>query len=255
MSLAERIKELRDGALRPPAPTMPITISESELTPLGTFAGHEFYRHTRWGQLRERLDRVSGDVELPNLPVIEERDGDLFVFRVFDLLDPGTFERLTAPRPKAAPVPSRPVDGLHGVAGLDRRPEVMVNAGTGSRLGMLTGGTIGETIEVARQPREGFYKPPTPAIRGAKAILAYLEKKGASLVLAPDRASFYVTGPKGKLPPLVRDVVNATAPLLLAHLRGEPLSCALPHTGPAPEAVTLLLGGAPACAACMDGAA
>ena len=55
----------------------------------------------------------------------------------------------------------------------------------------------------------------------------------------------------GGLDEPTRNAVAAAAPLLLAYLAGDPLRCIVTaHDGQAPEAVTILLGGAPWCGEC-----
>jgi hypothetical protein len=80
--------------------------------------------------------------------------------------------------------------------------------------------------------------------RGVQAILDVLQGKGVSLALT-DAGTMYATG--ARVTTDVRSLIEDSRPLLVAHLRGEPMRCELRHPDERPEAVTLLVGGAAAC--------
>ena len=86
--------------------------------------------------------------------------------------------------------------------------------------------------------------PGREARRGVEDILAVLRSKGVELALTPT-GTMYAKGER--MLNSVRDLIERTAPLLHAHLLGQPMRCELAHKGQAPEAVTLLVGGAAAC--------
>jgi hypothetical protein len=81
--------------------------------------------------------------------------------------------------------------------------------------------------------------------RGVTAILEVLQSKGVTLALT-DAGTMFALGPR--LTGDVRSLIEQSAPLLHAHLQDQPLRCELEHPEkPAPEAVSLLVGGAAAC--------
>jgi hypothetical protein len=80
--------------------------------------------------------------------------------------------------------------------------------------------------------------------RGVQAILDVLRAKGVDLRLT-DAGTMYALG--ARVTTDVRSLIEQAAPLLLAHLRGHPMRCEFGHPEQAPEAVSLLVGGAAAC--------
>lgn len=135
---------------------------------------------------------------------------------------------------EAKPKP-RPLDGLADHPFLARRPD-----------GILP----------IAEPPAGYFaallsKTPT-AIRlpgrerrqGVAAILAVLQERGITLHLSP-AGTMYALGARITTP--ARSLIEQAAPLLHAHLRGQPLRCEFQHPEQAPEAVTLLVGGAAVC--------
>lgn len=88
-------------------------------------------------------------------------------------------------------------------------------------------------------------------VRGAQAIVDRLARKGVTLRLSIDRAHLIASAPGGRSIPATAQLIEATRPLLLAHLRGEPLRCVVTaHGKDVPEATTLTTGGAPWCGQC-----
>jgi hypothetical protein len=91
------------------------------------------------------------------------------------------------------------------------------------------------------------------AAHGPEAIIARLQKRGVRLSLSPTKEFLIVEAPGGRLFDAEREAVDKAARLLLAHLTGSPLGCALGHKGEAPPAASIALGGAPICEAHLRG--
>ena len=109
-----------------------------------------------------------------------------------------------------------------------------------------------DRVPASSRPAPTVVKPKRPAPRGPAAILAYLARRGITIIATGD-GNVGVMAEAGRLDVAIRDAITASLPLLRAYIHGSPLRCALPaHVGAEPpEAVTLVLGGAPACAACV----
>ena len=110
---------------------------------------------------------------------------------------------------------------------------------------------------VADVPGEAFVPQPVTRPRGPEAILAYLKGRHVELALSADRAHVVPRALSGKLFNIDRDLIERTAPLLVAHLAGAPLVC---QVGAHPKdvdatATTLLVGSAPCCAFHLAGGA
>jgi hypothetical protein len=86
--------------------------------------------------------------------------------------------------------------------------------------------------------------------QGVAAILDVLQERGITLHLSP-AGTMYALGTRITTP--ARSLIEQAAPLLHAHLRGQPLRCEFGHPEQAPEAVTLLVGGAAACEQHLSG--
>jgi len=213
--------------------TQPMVIDASELHPLGVIRGCAWFSHSL-GDLEERttvfamrrvdVDGEVGeqDVAVPNGPVVQMLDPETGArsFRPFRVYAPGTYAELASGVTAAqrAAKPSRPVDALDGL--------------------------------ILLQPRT----PGSLPIRGAGPILARLGEKGFVVTLSADRLSLVASAEDGRPYPFGIAVLNATAPLLLAHLRGEPLACAVTvHKGKPATAATLSLGGTGWCGQCIVG--
>lgn len=86
---------------------------------------------------------------------------------------------------------------------------------------------------------------------GPAAIIERLARRGVTVALTADGQHLDIRSRGGRLDLPDRDYLEAIAALLWAHLAGEPLTCAIgTHKAPVP-AVTLLVGGAPACEECI----
>jgi hypothetical protein len=211
---------------------MPALTNPASLTPLGELRGRKWWRHASYGELEERPDTLrDDDPALPFSVIVQDDSTGEWRYRTFAIHAPGTFERLSNPttRRRARPAPPhRPVDSLAG-------------------LHLIMPMTPGMAT-IAPGPRS--------AVRGPEAILARLAAKGATVSLSVDGSALVVESAGGRPHPGVPELVKESAPLLVGHLRGEPLRCtAGKHKGEAPAAVTVVLGGAVACAAHMDGVA
>jgi hypothetical protein len=86
--------------------------------------------------------------------------------------------------------------------------------------------------------------------RGVQAILDVLQAKGVELRLTESGAMYAI---RARITSDVRSLIEDARPLLLAHLRAQPLRCELRHQEQAPEAVTLLVGGAAVCEVHLSG--
>lgn len=210
-----------------PSPT-----KASDLTLLGTDSrGRDFYRY-KGSELIERYAHVDGDRQvLPDGPIVPV-DGQPGMWRTFDIVAPGSFEAAKAGKVRhIAPKPHRPVDSLAHLF-TPRNTAVM---------------------------RDGDHAVAPPS--GPAAMLAALAKDGVQVALSTDGASLAVSTSGGSLAaggrnvPDVLRLIDRAGALILAHLRGEPLTCTVTkHKTPQP-AVSIALGGAPICADCLDGAA
>lgn len=83
----------------------------------------------------------------------------------------------------------------------------------------------------------------------AAGVLALAEGRGHKVELSPSRTRLIVTWRKGRVDNEINGYLEGTEPILVAHLRGEPLTCdAGKHRQPEP-AVTILVPSVPACTA------
>jgi hypothetical protein len=235
-----RITGLASGPWQKPTFEMPHQMAEADVTDfLGDLRGARWYAHRKLGELAERPKMLNDRDVLPDLPIIQVDEDGQTRWRVFDVFQPGTFERLsnTAVRLPRPTKPQRAFDALALVWLAAPQPEVIVSP-TGARVL----GPIG--------PKPNSYiKPPQPAARGAEAILRRLASKGVMVALSADGQYLVPSSPGGRPGPGVIELLTTAAPLLLAHLKGGPLLCAVgPHRkGEDPTATTLLVGGCPAC--------
>lgn len=211
---------------------MPMLISARDLAPLGADRmGRQWFSHKKYGEVVELPVIDTTRQEIPNSLVVEvDRDH----YRHFGTpLEPGTYERLmnTAPRAQRAPKPSRPVRGLVGVYLADERPERVY--GSHAAVSII---------------------PQSSAVLNGEEAIARLKHAGASNVrLSTDRQDLVVTFPGGVPAPGVVELVERAKPEILAYLREDKPACtAWNHKTPRP-AVGRVLGGAWACAPCLNG--
>jgi hypothetical protein len=211
-----------------PSFDMPALTNPADLKPLGTDRmGRKWFSHKKYGEMVETAELEASWQPIPNSVIVEVgRD----LFRTFaPPVAPGTYDRLMnaairVPRPPAA---HRPVDAI-GLLFLGRARPERVAASM-------------KTIDI--RPAEG-------PVRGAAQILDRLKRAGATVRLATDKLALVVTTSGGHLGPGVLELVDRTAPLLVAHLNGSPLACTVSkHKTPA-LATTYALGGAPWCGEC-----
>jgi hypothetical protein len=94
-------------------------------------------------------------------------------------------------------------------------------------------------------------------VHGAEAVIAELARHHVTVTLSADRQYVIPTAPAGRFLGRDAELFTTAAPLLLAYLRGgEPVPCAVSASHPKgtdTAAVTILAGGAPACAYCLAG--
>ena len=236
-------------------------------------------RVDRLGELHGRQWVRSGDVEYSLDPrpirdsdplarladgavyVSSEVAGELVFFRA-RAYPVGTFGaggRLPGkPKPRRSR-PAKRIDALGSVPALARREAswttVPLREDPAPSLGELEALRVAElppgmAHRLADRPAAiTAHRPAEPAARGAPAILARLARLHIGAALTPDRAHVCYTAPAGGCPVELRPTLDLIAPLLLGHLRGEPVPCAF---GCGREAVTILAGGAPACEVCAS---
>lgn len=159
----------------------------------------------------------------------------------------GKLPRTPVPDRKQKPLAA--VDGLAILGALAPRQPEIVRVGKEREEPVMALPYGVEPIAVAR-PRgpNAQYREGRGPVRGVASILKVLRRAGVDFVLSTDGRYAIPRTPGGGLDPGLRQVVDRAAPLVAAHLRGEPLSCVMPgHEDAAPEAVTIAEGGAPVC--------
>lgn len=231
----------------------PAAIKQSDLEELlGTARGRQWYRTKRWNgaELSERPALLNDRATLPDLPVLQvEKDGRTY-WRTFEISPPGTFaglDRVFVRRAPTLPKAHRPVD-LLGLAWLaERQPERI--------FAPVTGGAGGEAAVLGAALRKGGVRPDIrpaqPPARGAEAILERLRGAKAEVRLSASGDRLVVTASDGRPQAGVVELVNMAERLLIGYLRGAPVPCEVTnHKTPVP-AVTIVLGGAAACADCL----
>jgi hypothetical protein len=176
----------------------------------------------------------------------------------------GTYAALVAKdaarmaRREAKPEP-HPLDALGTHALLTRRADSIVPVADTSRTDRLEDAALSYApdeapadllVSLRSKAPSAIHLPGRERRQGVAAILDLLRAKGVSLALT-DAGTMYALGTR--LTSDVRSLIELAAPLLHAHLRGQPLTCELKHKEQAPEAVSLLVGGAAACAQHLAG--
>lgn len=153
---------------------------------------------------------------------------------------PGTYARLAAKdeaRKAKRTRPARPLDALASHPLLARRPETFMR--------LAEGPTNLVAAALSTAPR-AVVVPGSELKRGVAAILEAFRSRGVELALTP-AGTMYASG--SRLTVDVQRLIEQAGPLLHAHLQGVPLECDFAHhDGQAPEAVSLLVGGAACCA-------
>ena len=238
---------------RAPEFTQPVVVKPRDLKPLGELRGYHWFRVAQYdAEWAERLVRLSDADTLPDGLLIQYDDHGERSYSRLDVFAPGSFAKFTAePPPRfGPPVPKalRAVEAIPIVFAPTPRRAVPKKAVAG-RADMI----IAVEDEYG-QPPIPVKVAPKAKVRGPEAILAHLRRKGVVLALAADKVHLLVQTEGGH--PLMlgeRALVEASAPLLVAHLRGEPLTCGVKwaHAKGTDTAITLLVGGCPCCAACL----
>ena len=212
------------GKRTTPPTDSPTLISANDLEPLGTAAGRDWFRHPRYGELRERPATLTDDDLLPSKVLVQTIIDGERRYRVFDAFDVGTLEGIRAtpaPTPPRAK-PSRPADRLN------RYPILTKQASQGL----------------------GSYR-----VRGCVDILDRLAAKDHRVGLDSTGRALWWTTP-GLVPPGLPEDLS---PLLVPFLRdGIPPRCTAPTGHPDgvdDEAVSPVDGGGLACAWHLGGAA
>lgn len=217
-------------------------LSIRDLEKLGEVRGQAYYRHPKGELVADRGTLRDDRDVLPDRPYLQADADGIRTYQAMRWLAPGSYERIVnAPAPTITQAkPLRPVDALAGHPLLDRGAEVVV-APPASRVALPSDARMPAVLGTRR-------------VRGAAQIVDRLARKGIVVGLDTTRTALVVTGPDGYgagCAALVRDA----APLLVAHLRGEPATCTVTEHEPPAEAVTTTVGGALACQPCMTGVA
>ena len=228
----------------------PYPIDAAELQPLGEYRGSAWYTHAL-GELEQRRRTYTDRDIIPSGPVtVETIDGDRR-YTSFTVRPPGTYAATIAGTPGGPkpPKPARPVDAIAGAFLADRRPELVVAPPVHEPSGVA--------ITDAGTPASYYRRPPEPAVRGAGAILARLDRAGATVRLSADGSALVVASAGGRSGPGIAELVAVSLPLLVPFLRdGRAPACNVrDHGKERAEAVSLVVGGALACAACLAGEA
>jgi hypothetical protein len=197
-----------------------LTVDESTLTPLGTDAnGDRWFEHQqkRYGELRERRGRFSGQ-SVPNGIAVQYRDQDgEYWYRSFDCFAPGSYAAVEPVKPKSKARP-RPIDAL--------APFPILAAG---------------------ERRDHSSRP---AARGAEAIIGRLASHDIAVSLAVDGQRLVVMAPGGRNTG-IGELVDVVRPLLVPYLHGGRAYCDVTRHEALTEAQTVAGGGVPWCGACV----
>jgi hypothetical protein len=226
-----------------PSFDMPRLMSEAEVSDfLGELRGSRWFRHRTLGELCERTKMLGERDVLPDRPMVQvDQDGETH-WRVFDVFEPGTFARLSSTPVRAPKLPA-PHRGLDALA--------MTFLGAGQPERIFATAARGDVLNpLSRTGTKPAIKPAEPPARGAQAIIDRLASKGLTVSLSAD-GQYIVPAARGGRPAAgVVELLTAMAPLILAHLRGGPLLCAVgPHrAGEDPTATSLMVAGCPSCA-------
>jgi hypothetical protein len=257
---------------REPSPPVPILIDEDQMQRLGELRGRTWFTVTgrdddeyellddRPIRDRDRFQRLVDGALYVMASIAGERDGVTVAERYWRPTrrhDAGTFARggkaAPARPPKRRTKAARPIDELR--RWWPDRAAQFISVGRELRDPLPVDADALMYAELGTPPREQpvhhFAKPAVPAPRGAAEIIATLAKRGIELKPSAD-GEFYAVAAHG-LDLATRDAIERARPLLRRFVHGTVPVCALPHSGPPPAAVTVLLGGALACADCAGG--
>jgi len=235
------------------------TVDEKKVHWLGRAGGFDYaeYHGTEYAVTLSSIDPQAFARE-PGELMVTKRVRELFdgtpterdTYRRATIVPSGTYDALAAKEAAAKAIASRravpkPIALLASHALLRRKQAEMLRIAPEPDAPEL----LGQFSERVR----GIMLPAREPVRGPAAILDLLAAKGVTVSLSADQQAIVPLAAKG-LPDTVRSLIAEAAPLLVAHLRGEPLRCQLKHSEKQPpEAEDLLVGGAAACAAHLAG--
>jgi hypothetical protein len=223
----------------------PMLFDGHRMTLLGTDRrGRYWWSDPKYGELVERGVVDATREVLPSLPIarVDGADGDLYMS--FEVMAPGSFEAAMAIVPrKPKPEPDhRPVDVVAATHLGARVPE-RITAITPPRVSA----DPNPLSPVATPP---IIKPAEEAPRGAAAIIDRLASKKANVSLAADVEHLVVTCEDGRPAAGVVELVEKSAPLIVAWLQGTPLTCVVSQHAEPVEAVTIAFYDTPWCGSC-----
>lgn len=221
-----------------PSFTMPMVMPGSDVEDyLGALGGVGYYRHRKYGELREH-QLLSEHQELPNLPMVQIDEDGQRLFQTYEPCAPGTYERLLHPptrQPKPEP-PSKPRDAIALTSLGGRRSELLVAL----EPPLASSATDIVDNRVRTQPPSYIHRPPVGPARGAPEVIARIRSKKAEITLTADRQNILVTAPGGRVRDDVSDLAQVAAPILVPFLRdGSVPPCAVTNHPTAVEAVTV----------------
>lgn len=225
-------------------------IADRDLTILGTVGRSTFATHgdrelrLRGPVMSYELERAPADAVLVTKPGRDSQARprtDVYIGRV---VERGTYARTAAQATYARKVrPPSPVDRDAELRRSVPRTPITFGADDDSPSGIIKG-------TLSKQPglliTDGRARFATIADE-----IAWLNSAGVALALSPDGAHLLVASQA--LTPERQTMLSVRASLYRAYLAGEPIRCAWPHEGEAPEAVTIAVGNAPVCDAHLQG--
>lgn len=238
-----------------PPRRQPDAINIAKVTMLGSVKGQVFIEHAgrEWtlrGAAESPLDLslAEGDLVISKPRYVTDGDRQLQMGSTYAIASPvetGTFERLSAPKGTSSKA-MRPVDALSVLAPLKRVEPTIVQLGVPRDRDLVR--AVGEPDENIQRVHDLQPVPHAATTRaraaavGVEAIIQRLSEAGVTLRVTKTHR-LVVKAQGGRLVQTWRDVIDAAAPLLLAHLSGEPELCDLEHKGTPPPAVTVGAGG------------
>lgn len=251
MTIAQRALDLITG--RPAAPEHPVEIQGSELEDLGSVKGTRYWKHAKWGVLREHQVVVGDHGDLPNLPFVTSWQGDERVMTVYAIVSADAWRRITAPRPESAASAMRAVDALRSAATFRARREVGLRGDGPVSTSPFVGAPRPWTVE-GGSTNSAFVPGGSRAVTPAEKRERF-EKKGLRLEpVSRDDDRLIAYAPAGRMIAYVLDDLRESIELirpLVAH-GTDPVceKCQSETATIVSEPDGVLLG-----VACMDGAA